>query len=150
MEYKEGDPEESLGTRIEGEPQNGLTPYFVDMELVRAHYLKEGFKPTSRVMEVEAHKDWFISRDEDDDVTTVIKCTPRAVAETGVEYRDGKMVKNSAIGVARCDHTLMMADFDTIIRISYPREGLQHWRRIEARARQLVDEFVADTDKGAK
>lgn len=143
-------PQESMATRIEGDIQNGLTPYYVDMERVRAYYLDKGFQQNARVMDVAAHEDWYIGKDDRGTITSVIKCTPREITESGVEYRDGKMIKAKGEGYAECDHTIMMADIDTIIRMNYPREGIQSWRRIEQRARQLVTDFAATKNKEVK
>ncbi len=143
MEYLQGDPEEALESRIQGKAVGGLTPYHVDMDKVRSHYHTKGFRENAPVMNINWHTDWFIARDEKGEVSTVIKCTPDEITASGVEYRDGKMVKSKGIGVARCDHTFMIADLDTIIRIKYPREGRSQWRRIEQRARQfLADSFI--------
>lgn len=150
LNYQVGDPEESLDTRIKGELKNGLTPYYVDMEKVRAHYLEEGTRENAPVMKIDWHTDWYLGRDADGEVTTVIKCTPREITEPGVEYRRGKMVKSKGESLAECDHTLMMADLDTIIRMNYPREGVLHWRELETRARQLVTDSIVDSRKDAK
>jgi hypothetical protein len=147
--YRKG-PENRLETRIEGESRDGLKPYYVDMEKVRSHYLAEGLHETAAVMDTDFHTDWFIGHDAKGELSTVIKCTPRGVTESGVEYRDGKMVKNDVIGMARCDHTLMMEDINTIIKMSYPREGISQWQRIEARARQFVRDHMVKTRKEDK
>lgn len=150
MDHQRNRPDESMETRIKGEPENGLTPYFIDMEMVRDYYQKKGYPSDARVMEVEAHRDWYVAEDGGDTITTVVKCTPRQITESGVEYRNGKMVKSSGRGLAECDHTIMIADMDTIIRMNYPREGLKNWQEIERRARQLVSEFIVEQDKEVK
>lgn len=150
MDYQIGDPEHSLDTRIKGEIENGLTPYLIDMQRIRAHYAREGYKPNAGVMELAGYKDWFIGRDDAGSVNTVIKCTPRGIIESGVDYQDGKMVKNDAMGVARCDHVMLIPKLDTIVRITYPREGVQHWQRIEERAQELIVQFGAEASKEAR
>lgn len=144
MEYKKGDPEETLQGRLGGPTVYGLSPYYLDMNVVRAHYRKKGLREDAPVMQAEWHTDWFLSKDQNGEVTTVVKCTPREVITSGVEYRDGKLVKSSETGYAECKHTFMIASRDTLIRISYPREGLEHWGEIEQRARDLLRKFTVE------
>lgn len=150
MAYKKDDPEESLEGRIGGQSVYGLSPYYLDMDVVRAHYRKKGFQEDAPVMKPERHTDWFLSRDESGEVATVIKCTAREVTISGVEYRDGKMVKSGEIGYADCKHTFMIASLHTLIRIEYPREGLKRWREIEQRARDLLAESMTERDGETK
>ena len=150
MDYQAGDPEHSLDGRIKGKTENGLTPYFIDIKQARAHYAKEGYQPNARVMELAAHKDWFIGIDDAGTVNTVIKCTPKDIIESGVEYQDGKLVKNDAIGVARCDHVTIMPKLDVIIRMAYPREGLSQWKNIQDRAQLLITQFDVEAGKEAR
>lgn len=149
MEYLQGDPEEALESRIQGKSVDGLTPYHVDMDKVRSHYRAKGFRENAPVMSINWHTDWFIACDGKGEVSTVIKCTPDEIAASGVEYRDGKMVKSKGVGVARCDHTFMIADLDVIIRIKYPREGRSQWQQIEQRARQLLEDSFIKPGKEA-
>ncbi len=139
-------PEGSLETRIRGEPDNGLTPYYVDMAKVIAHYRAKGYAEDAPVMRADWHTDWFLSEDAGNEVTTVIKCTAREVASSGVEYREGKMVKSDEYGMASCDHILMMPELDLIVRIRYPREGLHQWMRIDGRARQMMSDFMVKNE----
>ena len=59
-------------------------------------------------------------------------------------------MKHDAIGAARCDHVMVMPKIDTIIRITYPREGLIQWKRIEDRAQRLIAQFGLEESKEAK
>lgn len=149
MDYKKGDPQESLEGRIGGQVIHGLSPYYLDMEAVLAHYRRKGFRENAPVMKPDWHTDWFLSRDKAGEVTTVIKCTPREVTISGVEYRDGKLVKSKEVGYADCKHTFMIASLDTLVRIGYPREGLERWREIEQRARDLLTKYRVEQGKEA-
>ena len=131
------DPSASLEGRQIGEPVHGLTPYYADMERIRAHQRARGTSESAPVMEDSWHTDWFISRGEDDEVRTVIKCTSRNVVETGVEYRDGKMVKNDVHELPECQHIFAISDHDTQVRIHYVRVGLPDWQRIEDKAKSI-------------
>ncbi|MFL0338764.1 hypothetical protein [Stenotrophomonas maltophilia] len=131
-------PAESLEGRIKGEPVHGLVPYYMDMEKVRNYHRAKGLAETAPVMRLESHHDWYVSHDASGAIDQFIKCTPREITESGVEYRDGKMVKNDVRGVARCTQEFIIEGLSTIVDLSYPREGLASWRQMEARARALL------------
>ncbi|WNH54102.1 hypothetical protein [Stenotrophomonas oahuensis] len=127
-------PEQSLDTRVQQSTQNGLVAYVADMDKVRAYYRAKGYQDSARVMMPERHKDWFIARCTDGEVSTVIKCTPKLAQDAGF---------------ARCEHTLLMEDRKTLVRINYPSGGLAQWREFEARAREMVGAFLVGTDDRA-
>ncbi|MEG2802804.1 hypothetical protein [Stenotrophomonas sp.] len=138
MAYQQGNPEASLESRIQGERLHGLVPYYLDMGVVRTHYRAQGFKEGAPVMTAGFHKDWFLAKDAAGEVETVIKCTPREITVSGVEYREGKLVKSKENGYAVCTQTFMIAPMKTLVEVTYPREGLERWREIDARARELL------------
>ncbi|RRU13834.1 hypothetical protein [Stenotrophomonas sp. 278] len=127
-------PDQSLDTRVQQSTAYGLVAYFADMEKVRAYYRVKGYQDNARVMLPERHKDWFIARGADGEVSTVIKCTPQAQQDQNF---------------ARCEHTLLMEDRNTLVRINYPRGGLPQWRELEARAREMMVAFLVDADDRA-
>lgn len=147
MDYKKDEPQENLETRIAGEKLYGLSPYFVDMDLVRAYYRSRGYNEDGRVMSPDRHTDWYIKKDDAGKVQTVIKCTSREVTSSGVEYHDGKLVKSRGYGFAKCSHTFMIAPLSTLVLVDYPREGLDHWKEIEWRARDLLTKFNVEERK---
>jgi hypothetical protein len=149
MDYKKNDPQENIEDRISGEKVHDLSPYYVNMETIRSHYRNKGFREDARVMSSDRYSDWYLSKDDSGEVKTVIKCTSREVTSSGVEYRDGKMVKSREYGIAKCDHTFMVVDLDTLVLVNYPREGLEHWKAIEDRARNLLTKFRVETRKEA-
>ena len=136
------DPAASLEGRELGEPIFGLTPYYADMARIRVYEREHGRADTAPVMQDRWHKDWFLQRGETGEVTTVIKCTSRNVKETGVEYRNGKIVKNSAHELPDCEHIFTLEDHGTKIRLRYARIGLPDWHRIEERARAIFLENI--------
>ncbi|MFG6110906.1 hypothetical protein [Stenotrophomonas nematodicola] len=150
MEYQRGMPQETLDGRTKGTPSDGLTPYYVDMEKVRAHYRMQGLRETAPVMNASFHTDWFIARNEDGEVSTVIKCAPREVAAAGVASRQAKAVKSEGVGVPRCSQTFMNLELDTLITVRYPREGLTRWRKIEQRATELLARSITVERKEAQ
>jgi len=138
MKYEADDPEASLEHRTRGDLQHGLSPYYIDMAVVREHYRAKGFKDTASVMKADRHTDWFLAKDAAGEVATVIKCTPREITVSGVAYRDGKLVKSKEYGYAVCKHTFMVAALNTLVRIEYPREGLARWQEFETHAKGLL------------
>lgn len=62
----------------------------------------------------------------------MIKCTPQAQQDPNF---------------ARCEHTLLVEDRNTLVRINYPSRGLPQWRELEARAREMMVRFLVDADR---
>ncbi|MDV3469067.1 hypothetical protein RZA67_10030 [Stenotrophomonas sp. C3(2023)] len=142
------DPAESLETRIQGAAVYGLTPYYVDMDRVHAYQRANGWRETPSDEDDVFLRDWFVSRDDAGAIDQVIKCTRREVTESGVEYRDGKMVKKRIRGFAECDQVFLINGRNVIVRINYSREGLPRWPEIKARAiALLVDNSIEETEK---
>ena len=135
--YLLDDPVASLEGRKLGEPVNGLIPYYADMDRIREYHRRNGLPESAPGMQDNWNRDWFLKRGKNGDVETVIKCTSRNVVGTGVEYRDGKMVRNDVYGLPDCDHTFAIPDHNTQVSINYVRVGLTDWQRIEERARML-------------
>jgi len=151
MSFEHDDPAASLEARIQGEAVYGLTPYYLDMDKVRAYQRAHGRRETPSDHDNVFLTDWFVSRDRTGAIDQIIKCTRREVTESGVEYRDGKMVKNNVIGFARCEQIFLIEAMSTIVRVKYPREGMANWRQIRARATALLvdnrDNSVEETEK---
>ena len=138
-------PHKSLDGRIQGEPVHGLEPYYVDMGKVRDYYRGRGSDESAAVMETQFHRDWFVSRDATGRIDQIIECTPRKITESGVEYRDGKMVrKRDVIGFAECDQHYVIEDLDVMVTVDYPREGLADWERIRQHTRDLLMEHIKE------
>lgn len=45
-------------------------------------------------MDASYYKDWYVSRDARGNIDTIIKCTSREVEQSGVESREGKLVRS--------------------------------------------------------
>jgi len=130
-------PAASLEGRLIGEQMYGLTPYYADLERIRAHWRQMGASESAPAMQVRWNEDWYVERGDDGEVKTIIKCTSRNMIETGVEYRDGKMVKNDVRELPKCDHFFAIADHDIKVHMTYVRVALPDWKRIEDRARSI-------------
>ncbi|MEG2802807.1 hypothetical protein [Stenotrophomonas sp.] len=127
-------PTRSLETRIKGTPVFGLTPYYVDLAHVRAHYRAEGIGDESRVMKAAANSDWFISRDQGGRVDRLISCTSREAIDPGYEWQKGVPRKTKTREIASCEHLFIMPDHRVIAELRYLRDLLPEWERLESRA----------------
>ncbi|AWH27495.1 MULTISPECIES: hypothetical protein [Stenotrophomonas] len=145
-EYQQGDPSETLEERIKGDPVHGLVPYYVDVAKVQEFYRKQGFDERAPIIQhIYWQYDWFVSRNAADQIDQVIKCTTRDVAESGVMYRDGKMVKKPVFGFAECNQRFVIEELSVIAEVHYPREGIADWKTIRERTRALlIDNSAAE------
>ncbi|MEG2802802.1 hypothetical protein [Stenotrophomonas sp.] len=143
MDFEQDDPARSLHLRKQGEIIHGLSPYYADIDRIRAYRRKQGMDETAPGMQVRWHRDWYVARDDHDEIQTIIKCTAQGVTETGVAYRDGRLVRSRESELPECDHFFIVADHSTRIRVTYVRAALKDWRAIEKRARDLLVGSIA-------
>lgn len=148
MENEREDPSKSLESRIRDDSVHGLESYYVDLDKVRNYYRAEGFRENSpAIQNTHWQYDWFVSRDASGRIDQIIKCTTREVKESGVEYRDGKMVKKRGIGFAECKQRFVIEGMSTIAEVRYSREGLANWKQMRDRARSLLIDNVVKEKK---
>jgi len=140
QEYDPESPTRSLGARIEGEPQHGLKPYYVDLVRVRAHYRAKGIGDDMRVMKAAANMDWFISTDPAGRIDRLISCTSREQIDPGYAWKNGIPTKTSTDGMARCEHRFVLADHRVVVKLGYLRDLLPEWHQLESRAGRLFVE----------
>lgn len=140
-------PQARLEERIEGEPVYGLTPYYADLPKFFAYHRAKGRDESAYDMQAKNHKDWYVRRDESGQIQTIIKCTSREVTESGVEYRDGKLVRSDEDGFPTCRHVFVIPDLKVVVEIRYVRLALEDWKKIEDRARGALYEFMTDKPK---
>ena len=138
-------PEMNIDTRIKGEEKDGLTPYYADVAAYRAHYLAQGLKPANSIMNASYYQDWYVSRDAQGRIDTIIKCTSREVEASGMEYRAGKLVRSTARELPACKHVFLVSDMKVAVEIDYVRVALKDWEKIDARARSALKEFLTTT-----
>ncbi|MCW4455268.1 hypothetical protein OK348_10740 [Flavobacterium sp. MXW15] len=138
MDFERDDPAESMEGRIEGEPVYGLIPYYADLPRIRDYYRSRDFADTTPVMQARWHTDWFVTRDGNGEVERIIKCTSREVTESGIDYRDGKIIKNKIHELPECDHFFILPEQSIRVKINYIRVALEEWQRIEQHAHDLL------------
>ncbi|BBK03046.1 hypothetical protein Xcc3_43530 [Xanthomonas campestris pv. campestris] len=131
-------PEADINTRTKGEEIHGLTPYYANVAAYREHYLAQGLKPSNSIMEASYYKDWYVSRDAKGNIDTIIKCTSRAVEPSGVEFREGKLVRSKERELPSCEHVFVIPEMKVAVEIDYVRVALKDWKKIQDRARSAL------------
>jgi hypothetical protein len=142
-----GNPAEHLESRLRQSPVYGLTPYYADLPKVFAYYKEKGYRTSAPVFKTEEHDDWYVERDPNGEIRTFIACTSHVVAETGVEYRDGKLVRSKGTELPQCRHVFALPEISTLVEVRYVRAALPDWKRIEGAARGYLDKFMVRRDR---
>ncbi len=126
--------------RIKGEPVDGLTPYYTDFAKVDAYYLQRHGRKDIPATDRHSvfNNDWFVARDANGTLTTVIKCTSREEPD-GARMVDGRLQLLDAPRLPRCNHSFLMPRYGTNVRVSYLRIFMRDWQRIEQRVRDIFD-----------
>lgn len=134
------DPARNLALRIEGEPVHGLSVYSIDAPAARAFLKRQYGERAAPALDEETFTDWYLARDATGNLTSVIVCDERQVAD-GLRIKDGiGLVRDDeATAIARCAHDFLVADGTVRIAAQYPRAMLKDWQRIETRVRELFD-----------
>ncbi|AJC47649.1 hypothetical protein [Xanthomonas sacchari] len=140
-------PAENLESRLEQRSVYGLTPYYADLPKVFAYYKAKGYQASAPVFKAEEHDDWYVERDADGEIRTFINCTSHVVAETGVEYRDGKLVRSKDAELPECHHIFALPEISTLVEVRYVRAALPDWKRIEDAARSYLEKFMVTRDR---
>lgn len=143
MEHEADSPTANIALRIEGEPIYGLSPYYADFSKIFPYYKAIHGKDNIPVMKKDFHDDWYLARQHEDRLETVIKCTSREVVGDGVETTQGKWHRDDTSSLPECTHSFIIPDKKLSVTIRYLRLSLQDWKRIEDRTRQLIAGFYA-------
>jgi len=145
--YPSDDPSRDVKYRIRGATLNGLTPFFIDREKLKAYLKKEG-APTDDAHVSRQGPDWYIAYSGDGAPQTFVECDPRDVR--GARLIDGQL-EDLPVGQNRgvCTHRFVMIDLKLSIRVTYLRAYLQDWRKIEDVVRARIESAVTSPGKGA-
>ncbi|QNH27154.1 hypothetical protein G4Q83_18500 [Xanthomonas theicola] len=141
---EEDNPEERLEHRIQGEPAYGLMPFYADLPTFMEYYRTRGYRESAPVMQAEHYEDWYVRRDGNGEIETLIKCTSREVRQAGVAYVDGKLVRSKEDALPVCKHFFIIPEMKVAVDIRYVRFALPDWKRIEDRARSAVHRFMLE------
>ncbi|MBB3228668.1 hypothetical protein FHW69_003310 [Luteibacter sp. Sphag1AF] len=131
-------PSQNLDLRIQGEPIYGLTPYYADLDKVRAYYVKH-HGPQTHAHEPEANEDWFVRFGPDGLPSTVITCTSHLLP-TGAHVELGHVVDDVARDKSRalCTHHFLIPEYKVMVTMDYLRVMMPDWARLEAYARAVL------------
>lgn len=150
------DPALNPDLRIHGAAVAGLTPYYTDFAKVDAYQRaldrekpgggRPGAEPASRAGDRDAafNNDWFVGRDANGTLTTVIKCTARELPD-GAEIDGDTLRLLDAPKLSMCSHDFTLPGYDARINVSYLRVFMKDWRRIEQRIRGLFEQYHTDS-----
>ena len=139
-------PEDRLDLRIPQPESMGLVRYDVDPELVE-QYAKEweernGY-PYAPIIGVR--KDWYVARDETDEVVTFIKCDTDEVPDTWeIQGRDLVRSDDPRRSVAQCNHLMIFPEESLSVSIGYVRLVLSDWQRFEGALKELLGRTRVD------
>lgn len=130
-------PSENIALRDRLPNRFGLEMYRTDLEDVALYEAREMQRPPKPPeFYLGADNDWFIARDADGRIRTVVKCDDSREPE-GFEIRGETLV--SILGATRwplCGgHLFSMPEYSISVKASYSRPILRDWRRIEATVR---------------
>ena len=136
-------PAERLELRDEQAVVDGLTPYWGNAEKYAAYlslWEKEyGYRSSA---ELQDRDDWYLDRDSQGRLTTVIKCDSHLKPDGFVIHGERVIPKgNRSTG---CTHYFLMPEDKISFSVDYDRVFLRDWRRIEDRARALLTQYRAD------
>ena len=134
------DPGNNLALRIRRPDQFGLEHYIVDLEK-KAVWLNR-FPGNSRVYAKDLPpkmRDWFVGRDANGRIRTVVKCDDARVPE-GYEIRDEALVEiPGSTQWPLCDgHSFSLPEYSLDVGTSYHRPILRDWQRIETEVRRIM------------
>src|SRR3546814_18110578 len=83
--------------------------------------------------------DWYVARDTEGAVSTVIKCDSHLKPD-GFIIQGERVIRegNRSTG---CIHYFLMPEEKISFSVDYPRVFLRDWKRIEERARALLTQY---------
>lgn len=124
-----------IALRLRGEDTYGLTPYYADIPAI-ARYLGEEGRPVDREGAIAAGDDWFLARDGEGRITTLIRCDSREIK--GASLKDGRL-EDLPPGESRgiCHHQIAIPSLSLAVDITYMRAYLLDWKKIESRVREV-------------
>ncbi|MDA7419236.1 hypothetical protein PGB34_22915 [Xenophilus arseniciresistens] len=121
--------------------RHGLTPYYVNEALYDAYINgPRREKPSEPPASTRNTRDWFLARDAQGRLTTVIKCSSHLDPD-GLVLRGSELVREGSGTNADCQQEFIIPELKVWVSIAYPRALLPHWPRLEARARELFKQY---------
>ncbi len=133
------DPRSRLELRVSKEETLGLTPYAID-EVKMKDYSNEyearyGKLP---VRNLAYEDDWYVARDANGNLTTVIKCDSTKFRKDGVKLEGNEVIHEKGAVAASCFHYFADIENKLSITLNYKRAFLKDWKRMEDAVRDVL------------
>ncbi len=134
------DPSTNIALRIRRPDQFGLEHYIADLQKIATRSAEVFSKPPQPAsFYIGSTPDWFIGRDKQGRIRTVVQCDDsrepegfKIRAETLVDIRGSKKRP-------LCDgHSFALPEYSLDVGASYHRPILRDWQRIEAEVRRIM------------
>lgn len=136
---EEGDPRDRLDLRRAEPEVMGLTPYAIDESEMAAYARKyEDAYGKTPVRNPAFEGDWYVSRGDDGELTTFIKCDSKQFRQDGVRVVGNELIDEPGDTAASCIHYFVDVDSKLSISMDYKRAFLQDWKRIEVAVREVL------------
>ena len=135
------DPRKRLDLMDAKEAMFGLTPYRVNLDRLAEHAKREEayYGYPSRTGP-ETYKDWYVARDAQGGLATLIKCDPREMQD-GLVIQGDRVLAEGPHRISTCTHEFVIAEDQITVSMDYVRIFLKDWKRIEDRARGLLARY---------
>jgi hypothetical protein len=117
----------------------GLIPYYVNREKYEAFW-EQIDRHKSPDLHLEQQRDWYLYRDAQDRLQTVIRCDSHLQPD-GYVIKDGKVSRTEDETSAGCDHFFVIPEDNVEVEVGYRRVFLKDWKRIEDRAHELLARY---------
>lgn len=134
------DPSTNIALRIRQSDRFGLEHYIVDLEKLTRYLAKVGGRPPKpAAFYIGSDSDWFVGRDGQGRVRTVIKCDDSREPE-GFEIRGEALIEiPGSERLPLCgSHLFSLPDYSLAVTASYHRPILRDWQRIELAVRGIM------------
>ncbi len=134
------DPDTNIAHRIRLPDRFGLEHYIVDLEKLTRYQAKVGSRPPKpAAFYIGSTSDWFIGRDGQGRIRTVVKCDDSREPE-GFEIRGEMLIEiPGSEQLPLCgSHLFSLEDYSLSAKASYHRPILRDWQRIERAVREIM------------
>lgn len=141
------DPDNSFAFRDRQRDMHGLEHWAINFERVFAEMRRQHGEPRDiPAFQKDYFKDWFIARDPDGRMRTLIECLPMELEGDGIKVVDGRWGRDMSEPLATCSHSFAMQDFSISITLRYPRVALARWAQIEAHVEDFLRGHQIDSN----
>lgn len=150
LDEEEPHPGDSIMFRDRMQDQHGLEHWAVAFDRVFADMRRRHGEPRDiPAFQKDDYEDWFIARDPDGRMRTLIRCLPMALPEDGLKIVEGRWDRDMSEPLAECRHVFAIERYSSTVTVRYPRVALVRWAEIEAHVtRFLREHHITPTGQG--